>query len=776
MVLNAGLLLQFGYPLSIIDLLPASVEVNLPGGVSGTFFLRSSEFLSATDAHRILLPAVSAGLKGNYKAQESIFEVLPPDFVMGRLTENELELSPDELEAWIRGGKTGTFPGEPVVEKAFLSIDSEPAGAKVFIDNVDTGQLTWIVSIAVSPGVHNIKVSGIEGFVETQGTATAIAGKTVKITIPMAPVPIGEPPTVPPVEPPTEPLPFSPFAQLLKHFLGAVPDWWKPIDDFTRWATENFGMDMTTNLSAENKALYEKLGLSDKILFFGGPMSIKQVGATAVGKQLATMTAEDFIENAARNPKATTTLLQSLAKGEFANYARGIGDNMLKRDVLQTGVRLILDANEKSLPLAAKLIKAAPNPTHLALMTAGVLGLASWASTDNLLWVLVGGVRDLINAGKPEEALTAIANARSTITFLNSNPVWRFVADFWLGFQREPIIAGTFNFLDIQESIARDNLAKEKTGSIAVETTPTNASIWINDRLNQWRSNTIIEKLIPGKYQIRVELAGHITHEKEVFVREEEQTPFVHEFEIIPPDIEPRGGRYQWEAKDKKTGATIGVAWFHNGNLQKSFTTADALDVIPDTYELRFTALGYKDWEDTILVELGKTTMVLVDMEKLDIPPPPPPDDDDTVTPDDGVEPEKGRLEVSSNTQAQIFIGGQDSGFKTPHSFDLTQGIYSIKLEANGFISRSTTTLVKSGEISNVALELREKDAPPTTTRLAKVSIQSEPSSAKILVNGVWTKKYTPDSILLEAGDYEIALSKSGFETWRTPLRLVEES
>ena len=75
-----------------------------------------------------------------------------------------------------------------------------------------------------------------------------------------------------------------------------------------------------------------------------------------------------------------------------------------------------------------------------------------------------------------------------------------------------------------------------------------------------------------------------------------------------------------------------------------------------------------------------------------------------------------------------------------------------------------------------VSLNLQETEAPPILVKLARISIQSAPSSAKILVNGVWTKKYTPDSVLLEAGDYELALAKSGFKTWTTPLRLTEES
>ena len=139
-------------------------------------------------------------------------------------------------------------------------------------------------------------------------------------------------------------------------------------------------------------------------------------------------------------------------------------------------------------------------------------------------------------------------------------------------------------------------------------------------------------------------------------------------------------------------------------------------------------------------------------------------------------EPTKGRLEISSNPLAEVWLLGNKVADSTPYTADYEQGFYTFILKKEGYLDKVVEAWINAKQTTIRAVNLTAKDEPTPTTRLARISVNSNPTGGKILVNGVWTKGYTPDSVLLQAGDYEIGITKSGFKPWSTPLRLVEES
>ena len=112
----------------------------------------------------------------------------------------------------------------------------------------------------------------------------------------------------------------------------------------------------------------------------------------------------------------------------------------------------------------------------------------------------------------------------------------------------------------------------------------------------------------------------------------------------------------------------------------------------------------------------------------------------------------------------------------TPTKIQLEQGTYDVTLKAEGYFDETIRIWINPSETTTRAVTLTAESEPPPTELVARVSVNSSPTGAKILVNGVWTDKYTPDSDLLKAGQYEIGLTKSGYEPWYAPLNLVEES
>jgi len=65
-------------------------------------------------------------------------------------------------------------------------------------------------------------------------------------------------------------------------------------------------------------------------------------------------------------------------------------------------------------------------------------------------------------------------------------------------------------------------------------------------------------------------------------------------------------GRLQWDTKNNTTKASIGASFYVNGRLEKAFASSYVVDLKPGTYELKWTAIGYEDYQDTTGIIAGK--------------------------------------------------------------------------------------------------------------------------------------------------------------------------
>jgi len=686
----------------------------------------------------------------------------------------------NSLKAWAAGQAFDPSkqppPTPPPTGPAKIQFTSTPSTAEVIIDSKNTGRLTT-VTLELSPGPHQIGYLKT-GYHSVQFEATAEAGKTKTVTRTLTRI-TEEPPPTPPAPPPEEKVPGIKYTGPLGEptvwdlWIGAEEALGSLIDDLTKitggpYKAEVFGIPLSLGGAI---VLGLELGTPD-------PSDLPKIASikSLTAPKLLAMTADDFLAMAAKTPDDALRFVKTLTPAQLSAWYTQLGKSFLKRDVIQTATRLILDDAAKSLPLSAKLVAAAPNPKTLAIITAGVLGIASWASLDNLIWVLTGGIIPLQQAKKYEEVITAVANARKTLHLLYDNIVWRGIANIFTAGIWEKVYSAEFERLDDIEASARTMISESEVGIIAIKTEPDSAVISVNGIQHRYKTPSIIEKLVPGNYTVLLELEGYKDHTEMVEVKAKEQAAIDHEFVPVDAEITPKAGRLEISAYSAKTSQPLLAAFYLNDRLEKATAHALTLDLKPGAYEIRLEAIGYEIWEDTVQVDENTTTKANAQMEKIGLAPEEPAPGEEPLAPKEPKVPEKGRLEVNCNVEAEILVGGQETAKTTPAGLDLTQGIYTITLRAEGYVQKSTTTLVKAGETTMVSLQLQAVEAPPIQTRLAKVSIQSEPIGAKILVNGVFTGKFTPDSVLLEAGDYEISLAKSGYYTWATPLRLVEET
>lgn len=115
-----------------------------------------------------------------------------------------------------------------------------------------------------------------------------------------------------------------------------------------------------------------------------------------------------------------------------------------------------------------------------------------------------------------------------------------------------------------------------------------------------------------------------------------------------------------------------------------------------------------------------------------------------------------GKLNISSNPfDADIFIDGKHFG-KTPRLIpQVLIGQHSLKLSKEGYADVNEKIIIEEGKISDYAFDLK---------KVCSVTINSEPSNAKIEINGN-SFGYTPSKInSLEEGEYNLVLSKEGYK------------
>lgn len=667
-------------------------------------------------------------------------------------------------------------PPPPLEEMGSIRVLSHPTAANILLDGVLTGKTTTAV-ITTTAGLHTIGLTK-PGYEHFTAPVVILPAQSFQRTYTMQP--IEKPPVAPPPPPPLPPPPKVPrnIAEAIALWLtGDVPQWVLAWGDLVDWLADTFGMEIPTverdKITGEIKLLPEGKRV---LVFFSMSAPI-----TAVEKAVHGAVAKGTVTAIRAQAKAAPTKLAADYAKLTAAQKLAVHDSLMKAgpagEIASDAIFAITGPGLEKAGLTA-LPKAAKPVAKIVLAVAGLVGLKefiSWAHKE-LPEILAFPLRDLVTREKWKEAAVVYPTYERLVavatTFLRATgfedflgmPLWQAYAD---GMDAQ---AATWK-KQIAEGLAAEE--PETTISVTTNVDPALANIpaVFIEKVTPFTAN-----IAPGRYDLTVEKEGYAPKVLTVIIKEKQDNPVSVTLKPVPPEITPRAGRLEMAVYDKKTATPILASFYINDRLEKATAHALALDLVPAAYEIRFEAAGYKIWEDTVVVDENVTTKINAQMEK--IPPPPIEPPPEEIPPEEipPKVPEKGRLEVNCNVEAEILIGGQETAKKTPASFELTQGIYSVGLQAEGYVSRATTTLVKAGEPTTVFLELREEAAPPIKILLARVSIQSDPVGAKILVNGVFTGKFTPDSVLLEAGDYEIFLAKSGYKTWSTPLRLTEES
>jgi len=432
----------------------------------------------------------------------------------------------------------------------------------------------------------------------------------------------------------------------------------------------------------------------------------------------------------------------------------------------------------------------------------GVLGLGSFLgfSLEEAEQRAVGATIGLINAGKYKEANETWPGVKQILEEMKQK-FDTFAKAPILGIGAQLFWQSWRDSLDVEiagiEKQIQEGLQKEATGTtlnVATNTDP--AFMHIQGILPPTETPATVN-IQAGDYSLVTEKKGYVTDTRRIIVKDKQDNVVTIELKPVSKTIATNAGRLAYEVLDNKTGAHIGAAFYINNRLERAYAHAYSVDLKPGTYELSWSAIGYRPYEDTITIDKDKTTDLTVEMQKIEVPLEAP----EGVTceslgyhtdkPQDGQEYEQtpvrgmvcwkrkeeneGALEILTEPAANVHIAGELIQQKTPLRIELTQGVYDVLLTREGYKDHKQTVYVRAGEVSRLSFNLVKEEEPPAPRVLASININSNPTGAKILINGEFTGKYTPDTILLEPGDYELTLTKTGFVPWTTPLRLLED-
>lgn len=487
---------------------------------------------------------------------------------------------------------------------------------------------------------------------------------------------------------------------------------------------------------------------------------------------IVNLAAEEILAKGLLAPGELRTIIKSASKEEVAALFGELAKTTTGREAISVIQRVVLDARA---PLSVK--KA------LAIAGGAAAGLFGLASTLNFLGFLGEeaiqtkglGVFQLVSNKEWTAAANELLSYRASVDAISKSvdglmniPILSvFLSQWWPNYK-----SAAYGQISSYEKTIAAGLASEAIGTTISIDTNVNPALATITGIFLHKQTPFTAAVAAGAFDLEVEKEGYYPKTVRLIVKERQDNPATIALVKIEEPITAHTGRLQLAVFEAKTSAAIKGTLYIEENAEAYHLHSYTIDLAPELYALRVEEPGYDAFTDSIQILEGETTTVRVELEKTvsptfpEIPPAP------TPTPTPGEEEKTGKVEINCNVTASILLAGQDTGKTTPALLELVQGIYSVTLEAEGYESKTTTALIKAGELSKLSINLVQITGAPVTAKLWRVDVNSYPSGAKILVNYAFTDRFTPDYVLLDPGQYIISLTKSQYVPWETPITL----
>jgi len=273
---------------------------------------------------------------------------------------------------------------------------------------------------------------------------------------------------------------------------------------------------------------------------------------------------------------------------------------------------------------------------------------------------------------------------------------------------------------------ARTSSPPVYSGSLVIKSSPAGATVFI-DAVNRGATPLVLTMIAPGNHIIRCTKSGFGDQSQTVPVSANQTTNVNFILETLQSD----GSVF---VQSNPSGARI-----YLDNTDTGFVTPKTLtNVSAGSHLIRCSLNGYDDNSQTVSVSTGQKANVTLNLTNIPA----------------------GSIFVQSNpTGAKIYLDGPDTGFLTPRTIvNVSAGSHVIRCSLNGYDDNSQTVSVSAGQTANLTINLTI--IPPT----GSISVQSNPSGAKIYLGDVDTRFVTPKTLTsVSTGSHLIRCSLIGY-------------
>lgn len=273
------------------------------------------------------------------------------------------------------------------------------------------------------------------------------------------------------------------------------------------------------------------------------------------------------------------------------------------------------------------------------------------------------------------------------------------------------------------------------TGGIEFVSVPPNATIYLDGKTAPLGNTPFtVDGLSAGSHSFILMLAGYNDLSGSTIV----QSGSTVSVYVSMPIATPESG-----SVNITSHPVMGAKIYIDGKDMLLTTSASALitDIPPGNHSFKLVLDGYKDATGDFGVNAGLTTYI-----------------DEELFPLTTI----GSLEITSNPSgAKVYIDDKDTGKYTPASvLNLAVGNHSYKLTMSGYQDATGKFTIIAGTISTADVILT--GVPETTGNL---QITSNPSNAKVLIDGKDVNKVTPAIVSgLTEGNHTYLLKLTGYK------------
>ncbi len=233
----------------------------------------------------------------------------------------------------------------------------------------------------------------------------------------------------------------------------------------------------------------------------------------------------------------------------------------------------------------------------------------------------------------------------------------------------------------ISASLTPQPIPASTTGSISVSSSPSGASIFLDENYNGTTPMTI-ESIEAGSHTITLKYSGYQNWSQNIHVVAGQTIPILA---ALTPQPTPASTTGSISLSSSPSGASI----FLDGNyVATTPMTIESIEAGSHTITLKYS--GYQNWSQNIYVVAGQTIPISA---ALTLQPTPA-----STT---------GSISVSSSPSgASIFLNGNFKGTTPMTIKDVEAGSYSITLRLTGYQDWSQSISVKAGDITFISRTL----------------------------------------------------------------------